>query len=241
MQNAQQFGLQLNGHFTDFIKENCAALGLLEQTFVFFVCASESALLVAEQHVFNQMLGQGCAVHRHKRAFGSQGRFMQHTGQDFFTRTCRTYQQGGNFGLCHALGQGQQVLADGVDKHIAFAFDFSGEQTVHRDTPASGVPFVAGQHMQCTQAHGVNGDFHATTLYTAHHGDGAAKLSNQGEDFFEQVSAVTQSNDQHMRFAKGQVQFAHGRDLLRFDVCACKLLSIGIDQLTERVQPNSFD
>ena len=44
-----------------------------------------------------------------------------------------------------------------------------------------------------------------------------------------------------MRFTQGQVQLAHSRNLLRFDMRLQKLLSIGIDQLTERVQPNSFD
>ena len=166
---------------------------------------------------------------------------MQHTGQYFFTGAGGAHQQSGNFGLRNTLGQGKQVLADGVDKHVAFAFDFGGEQTVHRDTPASGVPLVAGQHMQRTQAHGVDRDFHATTLYAAHHRNGATELGNQGQDFFEQVSAVTKSDDQHMRFAQGQVQLAHSRDLLRFDVRLRKFLSIGIGQWTERVQPNSFD
>jgi hypothetical protein len=95
--------------------------------------------------------------------------------------------------------------------------------------------------MQCTEAHGVNRNFHAATLYAANHRDSATELGNQGQDFFEQICTVTESDNQHMRFAKGQVQLAHGRDLLRFDVRVCKLLSIGIDQLTERVQPNSFD
>jgi hypothetical protein len=95
--------------------------------------------------------------------------------------------------------------------------------------------------MQRTQAHGVDSDFHAATLYAAYHWNGATELGNQGQDFFEQVSAVTESDDQHMRFTQGQVQLAHGRDLLRFDVRLRKLLSIGIGQRTERVQPNSFD
>ena len=241
MQHTQQFGLQLNRHLANFIQKNGAALGLLEQTFVLFVGAGECALFVSKKHVFNQMLGQSCTVHGDKWAFGSQRGFVQHTGQYFFTGTCGAHQQSGNFSLCNALGQGKQMLADGVDKHIAFAFDIGGEQTVHCDTPASGVPLIAGQHMQCTQAHSVDCDFHAATLYAAHHRDGTTELGNQGQDFFEQVCAVTESDDQHMRFAQGQVQLAHGRDLLRFDVRLRKLLSIGIGQWTERVQPNSFD
>ena len=77
------------------------------------------------------------------------------------------------------------MLADGVYKHIAFAFDFGGEQAVNGDSPASGIPFIAGQHMKCTQAHSVDSDFHAATLDTADHGNRAAELCNQCQDFFQ--------------------------------------------------------
>ena len=60
---------------------------------------------MAEQHVFNQVLGQGRAVQGHERAFGAVGGFVQHPGQNFFTGTGGANQQGRDFGLRHALGQ----------------------------------------------------------------------------------------------------------------------------------------
>ena len=119
LQHAQQLGLQVDGHFANFVQKHGAAMGLFEQAFVLFVRAGECAFVMAKQHVFDQVLGQGRAIEGHKRAFGTGRRFVQHTGQYFFACTGGAHQQGGHFGLGHALGQGQQLLADRVHKHKA--------------------------------------------------------------------------------------------------------------------------
>ena len=71
LQHPQQLGLQVDGHFANFVQKHRATVGLFEQTFVLFVRAGESTLFMAKQHVFDQVLGQGRAIEGHKWAFGA--------------------------------------------------------------------------------------------------------------------------------------------------------------------------
>ena len=57
LQNPQELGLELDGHFTNFIQEDGAAVGLLKQAFVLFEGACERPFFVAKQHVLNEVFG----------------------------------------------------------------------------------------------------------------------------------------------------------------------------------------
>ena len=72
LQDAQQLGLQVHGHLANFVQEDGAAVGLFKQTFVLFQSASKSALLVTEQHVFDQVLWHGRAVEGHEWGLGAR-------------------------------------------------------------------------------------------------------------------------------------------------------------------------
>src|SRR5713101_10118981 len=67
LENAQQLGLHGEGHVADLIKEQGAAVRLLEFSRVPSGCAGECALLVAEQLRFDQLGGDGSAVQSYKR------------------------------------------------------------------------------------------------------------------------------------------------------------------------------
>ena len=120
LQNAQQLGLQVHRHLANFIQEQSAALGLFKQSFEFFLGAGECAFFVAKQHVVNQLLWQSGAVQTNKRATCTLRRLVQHTRQNFFTRTSWAFNEGCHIGLRHTLGQGQQMTADRI--YIDHAF-----------------------------------------------------------------------------------------------------------------------
>ena len=166
---------------------------------------------------------------------------MQHPGQHLFAGTRGADQQGGDFGLRHALGQGQQLLADRVDKHKTFrrlGFDVQCGDGIG---PQARVPFVGGQHMQSTQTHRVHSHFHAPALDTANHRHAVAQLANQGLHFAQEFGVVTQADDQHMGTAQGHVQVAQGRDGLQADTSGIELRAIGFGQWTEGVQPDGLN
>src|SRR6185503_15168845 len=55
LENAQQPGLRLHRHVTDFVEEKSTSLGLLETAGGAGIGAGEGALLMAEQLGFNQV------------------------------------------------------------------------------------------------------------------------------------------------------------------------------------------
>ena len=99
--------MELNGHLTNFVQENSAALALLKKSFVVFLSACEGTLFMTKEHVFNQMLGHGCTVHGDERTLGAGRGFMNHACQDLFTSSCGSNQQGRHIGLSDPLSQGQ--------------------------------------------------------------------------------------------------------------------------------------
>ena len=62
LQNSQQFGLQLEWHFTNFIQEQGAAIGLFKLARLGFNGPSEGAFFVAKQGGFEQVFWNGGAV-----------------------------------------------------------------------------------------------------------------------------------------------------------------------------------
>ena len=66
LQYPQQLGLQRQGHVTDLVEEQGAAMGIVDQAAVIPVGAGEGALAIAEQFTFQQMLRQRRAVLHHK-------------------------------------------------------------------------------------------------------------------------------------------------------------------------------
>lgn len=68
---AQQLGLQLDGHFADFVEKQRSPVSLLEKPFLVFRGARETPGAVPEQFAFEQLLGEGRTVDRHERLLGA--------------------------------------------------------------------------------------------------------------------------------------------------------------------------
>ena len=62
LQYPQELGLQGQGHVADLVKEQGAAVGRVEQAGAITVGAAESALAIAEQFRFQQVVGNGGAI-----------------------------------------------------------------------------------------------------------------------------------------------------------------------------------
>ncbi len=117
MQHPQQLGLQVKRHLADFVQEQGAAFGLLEQALVRAQGAGEGALLVTKELALNQLLGQHGAIDRDERPAAAGRGFMQHPGHDLFAGASGAHQQGRDIGGRHTLGQGQQMQARGIDEN----------------------------------------------------------------------------------------------------------------------------
>ena len=83
LQDAEEFALGVNGHFGDFVQEEGAALGLLEQSLAVHVGAGEGAFDGAEQFAFDQFAGQGGAIDFDERPLVARAEVVNQIGDDF--------------------------------------------------------------------------------------------------------------------------------------------------------------
>ncbi len=87
LQNPQQLGLKCRAGFADFIKEQGAAICLLEQTNPILNSPGESPPFVAEQLGFKQGIGQRSAVLGNKRLVGAPTFIVNRPRHHLFTGT----------------------------------------------------------------------------------------------------------------------------------------------------------
>jgi hypothetical protein len=71
LQDAQQLGLHLEGHFPNFVEQQRAPLRLFEKAFALALRIRKRPLGVAEQLGLEQARGHGCAVDGDERHCGS--------------------------------------------------------------------------------------------------------------------------------------------------------------------------
>ena len=76
LQHPQQLDLHLQRHVADFVEEQRAAFGKLEAAQPRGQRAGEGALFVSEQFAFQQVGGNGAAIHRHERMSRAARQFV---------------------------------------------------------------------------------------------------------------------------------------------------------------------
>src|SRR5262249_35551429 len=96
LEDAKQLRLERQLHVADFIKKNCAAMGLQEHSFSICDRAGEGALDVTEKLGLEKTGGDGGAVYLHQRASPSAREKMQPPGGDFFPGAVLTGDQDGD-------------------------------------------------------------------------------------------------------------------------------------------------
>ena len=83
LQDAQQLYLQAHRHVADFVEQQGAAIGGLEQAFVIARGAGERTFHVTKQFRLEQVLGHGAAIDRDKCLVLARTRTMNGSRQQF--------------------------------------------------------------------------------------------------------------------------------------------------------------
>ena len=139
-QHAQQPGLQIEGHVTDFVQEQGPALRLLETPSALRLRPGEGATLMAEQLRLQQILGNGGGVDGHERAVCDRRVLVQGTRHQFLARTGFAGDQHGDGTLAEATDRPEHILHRGrLAQHfghgrLAFLCDLLALTFFHRAT-----------------------------------------------------------------------------------------------------------
>lgn len=121
LQHAQQLGLQGQRHVADFIEQQGAAIGRIEQTGAVTISTGERAFAVAEQFTFQQVLRERRAVLHDERLGTARPAIVNRPGNDFLASAGFTAQQHGvwavqdfadqRIGLAHGRTFADQAVA----------------------------------------------------------------------------------------------------------------------------------
>ena len=84
LQYAQQFGLQFQRQFADFVEKDRAAIGGLEQSLLRFQGSGECSLFIAEEFAFDQRGHERSAIDGDKGTVGESSAEMHGAGYQFF-------------------------------------------------------------------------------------------------------------------------------------------------------------
>ncbi len=120
LEHAQKGLLDLQGQFAHLVQEQDAAVGLLDEPHMTLVRRGEGPLLVAEEHAFHQVSGQGRTVHHHEGAVPAGTVLVDGPGEKLLARAGLAGDQdvGGAFGRpgdhVQAGPQGLAAADDGV-------------------------------------------------------------------------------------------------------------------------------
>jgi hypothetical protein len=95
LQHAQQFRLELERHFADFVEKHDAAFGRAKYAKAAASGAGERAFLVTEQLAFGQRGGQRGAIDGHERFVAARSEAMEQPGPQLFAGSrFATYEDG---------------------------------------------------------------------------------------------------------------------------------------------------
>src|SRR5262249_14787052 len=86
LEHAQELRLKAQFEFSDFIQENCAAFGLLEEPFLASLGVGESAFFVSEELALHEGRRNCCAVYRDKRSVAAAGSVVDCLGYEVLDR-----------------------------------------------------------------------------------------------------------------------------------------------------------
>ena len=153
---------------------------------------------------------------------------MKNTCHDFLASTGRAGEQGGDTGLRHALGQSQQLLADGIDKDKGTFLGIGcaglcrlrgrGSRLVRDHGVVAGQgfqgarpdffrPFVGRQHITGTLTYGTHAQIQSVGIDTTHQRQLPWQAAQQFLHLGHQRNIVHQTNHHHARPNQHQLEF----------------------------------
>ena len=92
-EDAQHFRLRLQAHVANFVQKKRAAVGFLKLAHLIFARAGEAAFAMAEHFRFDQLLGNGRAVHFHKWHAAARLLFMERASDQLLSGAAFTVNQ----------------------------------------------------------------------------------------------------------------------------------------------------
>ena len=104
LEDAEEFGLDLEGDFADFVEEDSTTVSEFEASFTFGEGAGEGPFFVAEEFGFDEVFGDEGAIEFDERGFGAGALEVEGTGDEFFA--------GATFALDEDGGLGTSDFAD---------------------------------------------------------------------------------------------------------------------------------
>src|SRR6266852_1623679 len=110
LQNAQELGLHLEGQFANFVEEDGAAVGGLEQSGLRFRGAGKGALFVAEQLAFHQRGNQRATIDSHEGSLRHGSAEMDGAGNELLAGAAFTGNQYRRARVLEAGNHAQNVL-----------------------------------------------------------------------------------------------------------------------------------
>src|SRR5580692_7362011 len=113
LEYAQKLGLHLKRKLANFIEENGAAVGCLEETGLRFRGASKSAFLIAEKFAFHQSWNQSAAVDGQKVHLRQHAAEVNGASYQFFSGSAFTGNQHRSARVFQARNHAQHVLHAG--------------------------------------------------------------------------------------------------------------------------------
>ena len=98
LERAQQLDLGVERQLADLVEEEGRAVGILEAADMAVEGAGEGALLVAEQHRFDEIFGDRAAIDDVQRLLAARGGGVDRLGDDFLARAALALDQDGDAG-----------------------------------------------------------------------------------------------------------------------------------------------
>src|SRR3981081_3079790 len=124
VEHAQKLDLGLYLQFSDFIEEERALVGQLEQTRLGRVGTAECAFFVAEQLALDQIFGQSGAVNVHPGTATPVRRFVDRAGNEFFAGSSLSRNEDGFRVSSYAIDQTHELVHHGTGKNELCSVDY---------------------------------------------------------------------------------------------------------------------
>ena len=105
LNGAQEFDLHGKRQIGNFVKEQSAAVGVLEKAETVLIRAGKAAFFVAEKFAFHQVFRNRTAVDSNKRFVGAVGQLVNRACRLLFTRTGFAGNINGNKATCQSANQ----------------------------------------------------------------------------------------------------------------------------------------
>lgn len=137
LEDAEQAALELGGHGPDFVEEQGAAVGVMEETVLVGDRAGEGALAMAEEFGFEEVFGEGGAIDGDEGGVVAAGIVVEGAGDEFLAGAAFAEDEDGGFGIGDAFDHAEDVLhalagADDLGEAV-FLAEFATEEGIFLD------------------------------------------------------------------------------------------------------------